>query len=69
MGENHDNQTYFYMLSAVNAAGECEPSEEVSVTPIATTSGGIDQALMMLAVMVVIAVIASVVLFIMKRKK
>lgn len=69
MGANHDNQTYFYRVSAVNAAVECELSEEVSVTPIATTSGGIDQALMILAVMVVIAIIASVVLLIMKRKK
>ncbi len=33
MGANHDSQTYFYRVSAVNAAGECELSEEVSVTP------------------------------------
>ncbi len=64
-----NNQTYFYKVSAVNAAGESALSEEVSVTPSTTASSGMDQILLIVAGIIGIMVIASVVLLIMRRRK
>src|SRR5690606_26441091 len=64
-----NNETYYYKVSAVNAAGESALSEEVSVTPNAAASGGGDQTLLIVVGIVGIMVIVSAVYLIMKRKK
>lgn len=64
-----NNETYYYRVSAVNAAGESVLSEEVSVTPNAAGSGGGDQTLLIVAGIVGIVVIVSAVYLIIKRRK
>lgn len=64
-----NNQTYYYKVSAVNAAGESILSNEVSVTPSAPTSGGTDQTLLIAAGVAGIVIVVAVALLIMKRRK
>lgn len=64
-----NGHTYYYKVSAVNAAGEGNLTEAVSATPMAPTSNGSDLFVIVggIAAVVVVAVIGG--LFYLRRKK
>jgi LPXTG-motif cell wall-anchored protein len=64
-----NNQTYYYKVSAVNAAGESALSMEVSVTPSVPTSGDTDQTFLIVAGIAGIVIVVALAFLIMKRKK
>jgi len=65
----NNNETYFYKVSAMNAAGESALSEEVSVIPNLAAPDGMGQTLLIVAGIIVVVIIISAVYLIQTRRK